>query len=373
MNKPKIIAVVDNKGWCWTNTVRELLPHLYDFDIKIMRSDEYFNTVTPDCCDLVWGRGYSYTLCKPELKMPPFIFSVTTGNKLLNDQINKCKPTAHLAWGIICQNNYALGKLNYANYDKVWMIPNGVNTTLFKPFKTHGMSVGYAGNDERAELKGVHHVIEACKILRLPYTETTTINSDTGSVTPYNKMPQFYNSLFAYAQPSEAEGCSNSVSEAMACGKPVLICEGVGYHGEVCRDGINDSQGNVVFVKRDGQDIADKLAILVHNPHIYDRISKNARTFALMHDWKYVANMYRNVFNLFFEEHPIELIPEQPIELIPEPKQEEQNFFVNPYVDIKVKTSLLYRGKVYLKGDELPVTRNYLENFTNDEYEEIIK
>lgn len=362
MQKPRIIAVVDNKGWCWTNTVRELVSHLYDFDIKIMPSAEFFETVTPDCCDLVWGRGYSYTLCKPELKMPPFIFTVTTGNKLLNNEINKCKPTAHLAWGIICQNRRALSLLTYANYDKVWSIPNGVNTSLFRPYGRHGITVGYAGNDERAELKGVPFILEACRILRMPYAETTTINSDTSEVTPYAKMPNFYNSLFAYAQPSEAEGCSNSVMEAMSCGLPVLICEGIGYHGEVCRDGIDDSQGNVVFVRRDGQDIADKLAILSHNPHIYNRISKNARTFAVMHDWKHVANMYRNIFNTFFKDHPIS-ITSQGIAI--------PDFFKSPYVKIKVKTALYYHGKMYLKGDELSVNRNYLKEFINDEYEEI--
>jgi hypothetical protein len=132
MNRPKIIAVTDNKNWCWTNSVNELVPYLYDFDITVLRSDEFMRIDDPDCCDLVWARGYSFTV-KKDKPIPPFIFTMTTGNILLSDRINQCESTGKDAVGVIVQNKHAYNELLNAGYPKVHLIPNGVNTNLFRP------------------------------------------------------------------------------------------------------------------------------------------------------------------------------------------------------------------------------------------------
>jgi len=96
-------------------------------------------------------------------------------------------------------------------------------------------------------------------------------------------MPAFYHSLGAYAQPSAAEGCSNSVMEAMACGLPCLIVKGVGYHGETC----NDSQ--VIFVERTVESVVAGLVRAMNFNTTF------ARHFAQCHDWSQVAGMHADI------------------------------------------------------------------------------
>ena len=365
MKKPKIIAVVDNKSWCWTSTVNEMVACMPEFDFTVMPSNKFKEIESPDC-DLVWGRGYSFDTHNGH-DMPPFIFSMTTGHDLLPNRIMECEATGKSALGVICQNKLAQIELSKAGYENIWMIPNGVNCNMFTPREGfNGLGIGYAGNEERLELKGAPFVIDACELLGIPYVETTS-----GNPLPYSKMPSFYRNLFAYAQPSSSEGCSNSVMEAMACGLPCLIKKGIGYHGQACRDGIEHSDGQVVFVERNRDDIAHKLAILIENPYLYRRISMNARRFAILHDWTHVASKYRKLFidilgkmKISCGEAHIE-VPQRLADLkIP-------NHLINrkpdepTYVTVMVNKgcNAFYRGQIYLGGQKFKINKDHLCNF----------
>ena len=60
--------------------------------------------------------------------------------------------------------------------------------------------------------------------------------------------------------------------------------------------GIGRIDGQVVFVKRDPADISEKISLLLENPYLHQRISRNARAFAELHCWKHIARRMNDVF-----------------------------------------------------------------------------
>jgi hypothetical protein len=247
---------------------------------------------------MVWFRGYSSAAMNEQSVKKldtKFISTVGTGGKKLEIRLNGAERTAKNGIGLIVQNQMALHSAIKKGHKHVWMIPNGVNNRLFHPCeKKSGNVIGVAANTHgsRGNLKGVPFIKEACSTLKMEYRE---VNSE--QPLSHEEIADWYRELDYYLQPSDTEGCSNSVMEAMASGLPVFICDGVGYHGEVCRSAIDYPDGQVIFVERNAKDIADKLTILENNPYIKARCIKNALEFADNHDWKHIAPRYKDMFD----------------------------------------------------------------------------
>lgn len=298
-SRKKILFLVDNHNWCWTNSCKNIAANLPEFESEVATAAEFKQSPEKYLagCDLVYMRGYPDIFLKDlpdkELKKP-WLWTLSTGGANLEKRIEQSREYAACASACIVQNKAAFDAATREGWRNIALIPNGIDTDHFAPkFLIPEAPVGFAGNNKpgaREDLKGTGYVKSACEKLKKEYREVTLDRKLT-----YNQMPGFYNSIQIYAQPSSAEGCSNSVMEAMACGLPCLICEGVGYHGEVCRDGIKNRDGEVVFVKRNVVDLVKKIDFLLKNPEIYRRISKNARKFAENHAWKNVIGRYRDV------------------------------------------------------------------------------
>ena len=300
--KPKILIVVDNHFWCWTTSMKNLAYYLPEYDTEIISCFDF--KMMPDYSryDFIYLRGYASAFIDKnnEDKMIPFISTLTTGGERLAPRMAEMEKKARQGWGLIVQNKTAYHKCKQQGYKNISLIPSAVNCNVFNPQSGPLLEpyyVGMAGNmrGERANLKGKPFVEEACnKIEDIYYLETNIENPLS-----YEQMAQFYKNLFVYAQPSDSEGCSNSVMEAMATGIPCLIVEGVGYHGEICLDGFEHESGQVVFVKRDVNDIKEKIIMLLEDKEAYKRISHNAREFAVQHDWKYICLEYKKLFREF--------------------------------------------------------------------------
>ena len=294
----KILALIDNQGWCWQRTTENLAYHMPEHEWDLMTAAEFREIEQSSIkADLVYMRGYSNMFLRETDELPcPFIWTLSTGGANLAFRLKGALPTGRKAAAVIVQNQKAYHECVSAGLRGAIIIPNGVDGNLFSPTEVRkSFTVGFAGNNfgSRGELKGTGILHDALKLLQgVDYKETTYENP-----LPQQDMPDFYNSLSVYCQPSEAEGCSNSVMEAMSCGLPCLICEGVGYHGEVCRDGIDSEKGEVVFVKREPGDIAEKISILRDNVYIAERISRNARRFANEHSWKIIVEKFRALFD----------------------------------------------------------------------------
>ena len=103
-------------------------------------------------------------------------------------------------------------------------IPNGVDTELFHPKPVH---VGWVGNkrDERhLEYKGVPLIEKAVQLLNAKggHYRFTTDPSHYPRLIPQRELVGYYQSLDVLVCASKAEGCSNVVNEALACGVPVV-------------------------------------------------------------------------------------------------------------------------------------------------------
>ena len=214
----------------------------------------------------------------------------------MNNEITKTAINEYAKDALACivQCNKAKAEAEAAGIKNIYVIPNGVDIDHFKPIATKkNYEVGFAGNNEgdRAFLKGSEFVKEACEIAGKSYIEVTKKNRLS-----YDEMPGFYNSIKLYAQPSNSEGCSNSVMEALACGIPCLICEGVGYHGESCT-----TEDGVFFVERSASSIASCITELLDNPELYKNARLGALSFALKHTWPIIAQKHKALLDNIFE------------------------------------------------------------------------
>lgn len=304
----KIYVVVDSQSWCWSTTAQEVA--------KRLPQHEFFITATPHVAeatryDLIWIRGYAYLFRNAFKAGVPVVWTFCTGGARAQDQIDRCRIYLDSDATIICQNENTRAMLAKAGARKVVVIPNGVDCDLFRPSGTQ-MPISYVGmaanvNGERWHNKGAAAVVAACHeggfglVLATnpkPGSESKAPEYDLGRI-DHSKMPEFLRGLDAFAQPSNAEGCSNSIMEAMACGLPCIICRESGYHGDVCRDGREDVTGEVLFVEHGNVDeIRDTIEWVFNNPWKAGRIGKRAREFAERHSWDEVAKQYAAEFDL---------------------------------------------------------------------------
>ena len=294
--KKRILFLVDNQNWCWTSTARNIAKHIPEYIFQIEPASEFkrHHKAMLEMCDLIYLRGYPFAFFDglPKIEKP-FIWTLSTGGENLKMRIEQSIGYANDALACIVQCNKAKAEAESAGIKNIHVIPNGVDVDHFKPLDAPGKyDIGFAGNNEgdRAFLKGSEFVKEACEFAGKSYIEVTKKNRLS-----YAEMPSFYNSIKLYAQPSNSEGCSNSVMEALSCGVPCLVCEGVGYHGENCSE-----KDGVFFVQRSGNDIAASITRIFESPEIYSNARKNARSFALKHSWDIISIKYKSLLDNLF-------------------------------------------------------------------------
>ena len=88
------------------------------------------------------------------------------------------------------------------------------------------------------------------------------------------------------------EGMPNTVLEGMACGLPVVATRASGLE-ELIRDGVN---GYLVDIN-DTQALANRIAMLLNNPHERQRMGKESRKIAEREfAWEFIAGQYLGIY-----------------------------------------------------------------------------
>ena len=177
-------------------------------------------------------------------------------------------------YGVIARNEELLDLSTNSNSI---FLPNGVDLKQFKPDttteRTEGVfKVGFAGNvdnDVRKLFKGFNFIEQACKDLGVELKPALCGNN----IVPHAQMPEFYRSLDCLVSASESEGCSNSISEALACGVAVLLTE-TGYHGNMLKQ-----YDDCLFVERTVKSIRDNIKMLQRFPAIKNKLGIESRKF----------------------------------------------------------------------------------------------
>lgn len=141
-------------------------------------------------------------------------------------------------------NRERLIKLGF-DADKMTVVPNAVNTELFKPLdkleckKKLGYSaddfvVGFVGHF--IERKGPNRVIQAIKKLDNPAIKLVCVGKggvlDENTFTqvippvPNSSLPEIFNAFDVFCLPTLHEGHCNAIEEAKACAVPVISSKG---------------------------------------------------------------------------------------------------------------------------------------------------
>lgn len=209
--------------------------------------------------------------------------------------------------GAVVATNELLASFARPANSHTTVIPNGVDLDHFKPRPDfpgrpqRPFTIGFAGNitGMGARYKGWKHFVQAGVNLGADGICMKSVLFGVSQI-PHDDMPdKFYHQIDTLILPSQGEGCSNVVTEALACGVPV-ICTKVGFHGEKLVD-----YENVVYITRDPEtdspettdQICTAVRRLMREPDLYEKLSRNGRAFAVEHhDVTRVAAQYRAVF-----------------------------------------------------------------------------
>lgn len=139
------------------------------------------------------------------------------------------------------KNNQVSKLLNFNNEVLRTIIPNGYNPNLFFPrnvdrqkygFREEDLILGFIGSEEPR--KGLLTLIKAIEKLNNNYIKLIIMgevnnysvkNAEnillTGIITQ-KEIGEYLNLIDVYCHPSISEGSSNSIIEALACGKPII-------------------------------------------------------------------------------------------------------------------------------------------------------
>ena len=296
---PTILVHTDDPNWCYVNSTRkiaELLKEDFDFEF-IYSADKQKEQLLNSNPGLVWARCSSLRnkkllALRPDLRNKSFT-SITTGGELLENRVGRNVLNLSEA-GLIVQNKEAklLSKyyLNKVKSKKpIFILPNGCDTELFKPVKKDKFVVGFNGRASSAEekkIKGYDFYKKSVEILEYENLELNGKNR-----IDFEKLPTFYDQISVLVIPSNCEGCSNTINEALASGIPVLAYK-CGWHGEV----MEEFDDGILWIERNLTDIMHKLKYLKENPHYLKKMAENALSFAKKHSWEIMSKSYKLAF-----------------------------------------------------------------------------
>ncbi|HCS79121.1 TPA: hypothetical protein DIV55_05275 [Patescibacteria group bacterium] len=184
-------------------------------------------------------------------------------------------------------------KYSYPPYlqNKIYLIPNGVDTHLFCPQiqkrvykKATAIFVGRLEAQKNPELL-LNSIARLSKINRqllligsgtlknklLDLARKFKVKVTYYASIPHHELPMYYNQARIFMLVSQFEGHPKALLEAMSCGLPVIGTD---------VEGINDviiPNFNGLLVKQTVKDISQKLKLLLRNKYLARKLGNNAR------------------------------------------------------------------------------------------------
>lgn len=212
---------------------------------------------------------------------------------------------------IICYTQIEKDKLaNMLKIDgeKIRVIPNGVDTDLFRPDpnnnkrsnQSNAITILWVGRFVRG--KGVEFIIHAAKILVKEVPDLKILLVGDGPLKekieglierfnlkknviikekiPNDNMPEVYQKSDIFVLPSLNEGVPKTLLEAMACGKPVVLSEFPHLEELIKNAGLTFSKGDV-------HALADKIMSLIRDRELAKELGNTGRKKIVEeHSWE---------------------------------------------------------------------------------------
>lgn len=229
---------------------------------------------------------------------------------------------------IICFSEYDIREMMEVfriPRERFVIIPNGVDVERFKPDnvsrKNLRQSMNVADNEfvlifvgHEFVRKGLGFAIRSLK--HLPENvKLWAVGGDDLRIRMHQKLAQregvlervsflgkrydtqdLYNAADVFVLPTDFEPWGLVGTEALACGKPILMTRTGGITTY-----LNDGE-NGYFIRQDPNDIAEKVRLLMNDRALYHKMSKTARERVLVYSWDKIAEQYIELINRICKE-----------------------------------------------------------------------
>ncbi len=227
------------------------------------------------------------------------------------------KPLLRRIWsaaGAVTANSAGLRKLAHQTLPtlNISLVYNGVDTNFFHPSETArgGFEIGILCVGRLIERKGQHHLLKAFHNLKSMLSQPLRLIlagagdaeeslrllaaelgvADTVSFlgpVPRADVPALYHQADVFTLPSQNEGMSIALLEAMASGLPVVTTTAGGTSELVC-DGVN----GYIVPWADVPALTEALALLARNADIRQRMGHENRRIAGEFSWSHITQGY---------------------------------------------------------------------------------
>jgi glycosyltransferase involved in cell wall biosynthesis len=198
--------------------------------------------------------------------------------------------------------------------EKIRIIPNGVDTELFRPENRQEENlVVWVGRF--VQEKGLQYLIEAAKIVvsslknvkfmligdgpLMPKIRSMVNGYDlsnnivfTGSVT-HNQIAKTLQKATSFVLPSLKEGMPNALLESMACGKPVIGSDISGIN-----DLVTHGQNGLLVPPRNPEALANAILTLLGSKNLRRRLGQSARQLIVReYSWDIIIKKIEKVYH----------------------------------------------------------------------------
>jgi glycosyltransferase involved in cell wall biosynthesis len=193
------------------------------------------------------------------------------------------------------------------------IVPNGVDTTIFKPCKRKEdnlilgiwRNVWFKGSDDMLKLFSILHKKDpSLKFLVIGRPDKKLIKKyDLEKCLNIVESPndeqlaKIYSSASIYVSTSYIEGFGLPALEAMACGTPPVMFDSGGIY-EYAINGYN----SIIIKNRNIELMAEKILELLKNQTLYNEIRNNGMQTAKNFQWEKTADRFLEVLKKFKEE-----------------------------------------------------------------------
>lgn len=219
------------------------------------------------------------------------------------------------AFRTVCsQELVRLGNLADPTVDFV-CIPNGVETTRFKPTgrpQNQPIKILFIGR--LIYRKGFQRVVQALPLVRQETSKPFEVEvvgtgaaramlgemADSLGVTdliryvgivPYNELEKSYQGADVFVLTSLSEGMPSVILEAMGCGLPI-VASNVGGNNEIVEDG----KSGYLIEGDNTEMLAKRLAALINDDSLRAAMGARSRELSLQYDWDNIMDKYEELY-----------------------------------------------------------------------------
>lgn len=238
--------------------------------------------------------------------------------------LRRFPPNCIIACSKYAEEQISINRINCPIYS----VPNGVDVDLFHPdfILRHSIRDKLQVSDKDvvlyvgrfSEEKGIENLIRAMSILRYENFNSVLILIGSGplqskyqalaeeyridmiilSSMPNSLLPAFYNAADVFALPSLHEPAAIVLSEAQACGLPV-IATNTGGTPERVKDQIT----GLLIPPKDPKKLAEAISFLLNNDDIRKKMGKEARKYVLDNfNWENITSKILKIYQQIHED-----------------------------------------------------------------------